>query len=207
MLRLPLADLSKELGGNAHLYCPDDLGTRGIEVCGVSIDSRQITPGAVFFALGGANHDGHDFVQDAARAGASVAVVARACDTTLPQVVVENTLEALASLARFWRDRMDVRTVAVTGSNGKTTVKNMLRAILRNSGKTLATRGNFNNEIGLPLTLLELEPQDQFLVVELGANHAGEIAHLGALARPEVGGDHTNCPRSLGRFWLNRWRR
>ena len=155
--------------------------------CGVAIDSRRVESGVLFVALPGARADGHEFVADAGRRGACAALVSRPDDCPLPTLLVPETGQALVRLARAWRERHHPKTIAVTGSNGKTTVKEMLAAIARCASRTLATRGNLNNELGVPLTLLELDASHETLVLELGANHPGEIARLTALARPEVG--------------------
>ena len=153
---------------------------------GVSTDSRSLAPGQLFFALQGPNFDGTRFVGEAAEKGAAGAVVDRRCDTELPYIVVTDTRAALGSLAQAWRNSLATRVVAVTGSNGKTTLKEMIAACLAEIGTTLATRGNLNNDIGLPLMMLELETRHSFAVLELGANHAGEIAYLTRLLNPQV---------------------
>ena len=152
---------------------------------GVSTDSREIQAGELFFALRGPNFDGHAYVEAALAAGAPAAVVDRkvAGDTVL---LTDDTRIALGKLAAHWRTKCAPCVVAVTGSNGKTTVKEMLASILATVGPTLATIGNLNNDIGLPLTLLELAPSHRYAVTELGANHAGEIAYLTHIAKPDV---------------------
>lgn len=153
---------------------------------GVSIDTRTLEPGQLFVALAGERFDGHAFL-DAARArGAAGALVARPAGPPLPQVVVHDTQSALGALASAWRARSGALVLGVGGSNGKTTTKELLAAILAGAGPTLATRGNLNNHIGVPLTLLRLEPSHRFAVIEMGANHPGEIAALAALARPAI---------------------
>lgn len=159
-------------------------GDRGIH--GVSSDSRTIERGMLFVALKGPRHDGHEHVAAAVAAGAVAALVERPLNVAVPQLVVDDTLRALAQLAARWREELGTRLVAVTGSNGKTTVKEMCAAILAQAGNTLATRGNLNNEIGVPLTLLRLEPEHDYGVIEMGANHPGEIAGLSKLVRPQV---------------------
>ena len=144
-------------------------------------------PGALFVALTGPNFDGHKFIGEAARRGAVAAMTHGASETTIPTLRVKNTLAGLTRLASVWRDQFYLPIVAVTGSNGKTTVKEMVAAILGALGPCLATRGNFNNEIGVPLTLLGLGSAHRSAVVELGANHPGEIARLTDIVRPSVG--------------------
>ncbi|MEJ2345088.1 MAG: UDP-N-acetylmuramoyl-tripeptide--D-alanyl-D-alanine ligase [Gammaproteobacteria bacterium] len=152
----------------------------------VSTDTRTLRPGDLFVALRGPSFDGHQFVAQAARNGACAVMVAHEVVTALPQLVVGDARAALGRLAALWRGQCPVPLVAVTGSNGKTTTKEMIAAILRQRGQVLATRGNLNNEIGVPLTLLELQDRHQFAVVEMGANHAGEIAVLTGWAKPDV---------------------
>ena len=157
------------------------------EFCGVAIDSRRVESGTLFVALPGARVDGHEFVADAGRRGASAALVSRSGAYPLPTLLVPDTGQALVHLARAWRARHLPKVIAVTGSNGKTTVKEMLAAIAQRESVTLSTRGNLNNELGVPLTLLELDTSHETLVIELGANHPGEIGRLTALANPDVG--------------------
>lgn len=154
---------------------------------GVSTDTRSLSAGQLFFALRGPNFDAHDKLDDALAAGAVAAVVERAMPSALPQLVVGDTRSALGILARAWRQRFTLPVLAVTGSAGKTTVKEMLAAIMRTQGPVLATRGNLNNDIGLPLTLFQLDAEHRAAVLEMGANHAGDIALLVAIARPQVG--------------------
>ena len=156
------------------------------EFVGVSTDSRAIEPGMLFVALQGPNHDGHEHLQQAHAAGAVAALVSRPQATAMPQLVVSDTRLALGELAAAWRRQLETLIVAVTGSNGKTTVKEMCAAILARAGSTLATQGNLNNDIGVPLTLLRLSPEQRFGVIEMGANHPGEIAYLTRLAAPQA---------------------
>ncbi len=151
----------------------------------VSTDSRNLQPGQLFVALSGPNFDGHDYISQAEQSGAAGAMVQQELDTTLSCVQVADTLKGLWQLASAWRARSGSRVAAVTGSNGKTTVKEMLAAILVQKGSVLATQGNLNNEIGLPLTLLRIQEQE-FAVVEMGANHPGEIETLSRIASPDV---------------------
>ncbi len=144
-------------------------------------------PGQLFFALRGPNFDAHEKLDEAQAAGAVAAVVERAMPSRLPQLLVADTRAALGQLARAWRQRFDIPVLAVTGSAGKTTVKEMLAAIMRTQGPVLATRGNFNNDIGLPLTLFQLDASHRAAVLEMGANHVGDITLLVAIARPHIG--------------------
>jgi UDP-N-acetylmuramoyl-tripeptide--D-alanyl-D-alanine ligase len=150
-------------------------------------DSRTLTPGQLFVALKGPTFDGHDFLAAAHSAGAAGAVVAAPQPLALAQIAVGDTQEALTRAAHAWRAAFGGELVGVAGSNGKTTAKEMTAAILAQAGACLATRGNLNNHIGVPLTLLRLESAHRFAVVEMGANRAGEVAALVQLARPSVG--------------------
>ncbi|MBW3228092.1 UDP-N-acetylmuramoyl-tripeptide--D-alanyl-D-alanine ligase [Marinobacter adhaerens] len=158
-----------------------------VSFAGVSTDTRTLEPGQLFVALRGENFDGHRFLQQAMDKGA-VGLVVDTPDTNLalPQLVVNDTLEALARLAAANREESTAAILAITGSSGKTTVKEMCAAILSQMGKTLSTKGNLNNHIGVPLTLFGLSPEHQYGVIELGASGLGEIAHTVALAKPRV---------------------
>jgi UDP-N-acetylmuramoyl-tripeptide--D-alanyl-D-alanine ligase len=153
---------------------------------GVSTDTRQLQPGALFFALQGPNFDGHGFIETARAQGAVAAAVAHPCESALPQIEVADTRLALGSLSAHWRQQFTLPVVGITGSNGKTTVRAMTAAILSQCGDTLATQGNLNNDIGLPLTLARLGADDRFAVLEMGANHPGEIDYLAGLAQPTI---------------------
>ena len=173
-------------------------GTQGPDASfsAVTSDSRALRPGELFVALKGERFDAHNFVSQAIAQGAAGAMVSQAevekrgeAWNNLPLIVVDDTRLALGRLAAFWRERQQLKLVAVTGSNGKTTVKEMLAAILRKAAgeeAVLATQGNLNNDIGMPLTLLKLRGQHQFAVIEMGMNHPGEIAYLTQIARPDV---------------------
>ena len=167
------------------------------EFAAVCTDSRAVKPGDLFVALKGERFDAHEFLAQAAAAGAAGALVERASKLDLPQIVVDDTTRALGRLGNYWRRQFDIPLIAVTGSNGKTTVKEMLASILREALNTgtagapgdagvLATRGNLNNHIGVPLTLLELRPEHRYAVVEMGMNHAGEISYIARMAEPSV---------------------
>jgi UDP-N-acetylmuramoyl-tripeptide--D-alanyl-D-alanine ligase len=153
----------------------------------VLIDSRQVRAGDLFLALPGEHTDGHKFVAAAAAGGAAGAVVSQKVETPLPQVLVGDVAQALSLAGAAWRAEFRGAVLGVAGSNGKTTTKEMLSAILARRGECLATRGNLNNHLGVPLTLLRLHEGHQSAVIEMGANHAGEIAELVRLARPAVG--------------------
>lgn len=151
----------------------------------VTTDTRQITPGCLFVALKGERFDAHDFAPDAIAAGAGALLVSKRLLGDVPQLVVKDTRIALGQLAAWVRQQVSAKVVALTGSSGKTSVKEMAAAILRECGEVLYTAGNFNNDIGVPLTLLRLQPQHDFAVIELGANHIGEIAYTTALTQPQ----------------------
>lgn len=152
---------------------------------GVSTDSRTIKTGELFIALDGPNFKGADFVASALARGAAAAMVSQYVDAPIAQVAVPDTRHALGVLAADWRASLPTRVIGVTGSNGKTTVKQMLAACL--GPDTHATTGNLNNDIGVPLTLLAMRETHQRAVIEMGANHGGEIAYLASLVRPDVG--------------------
>ena len=180
MIRMHLGEAAAAIG--AHAAGGD------VVFHGVSTDSRTTARGALFVAVRGSNFDGHDFVGQAGARGAAAALVERRPDAPIPFVLVRDSVRALGELAAGWRRRFrDLVLIGVTGSNGKTTVKEMVAAIFRTLGPVSATRGNLNNEIGVPLTLCGLDAGHRTAVVELGANHRGEIAALTALARPAVG--------------------
>lgn len=157
-----------------------------IAVNGVGIDTRTLQAGDLYIAIKGKQFDGHDFVDKAQQAGAIAILVQRQINTDLPQIVVKDSHLALAELAGFWRKQLAVKVVGVTGSNGKTTVKEMIAAILATQGETLFTQGNLNNDIGVPLTLLKLNASHRYAVIEMGANHPGEIAYTSRYAQPQV---------------------
>ena len=178
-----LAEAAAALGGRAS--------GADAQFSGVSTDSRSVKAGDLFVALRGERFDGHDFLGIAAQARAAAVMVDHRYggEYPLPALVVNDTRRSLGSLARYWRARFAPALVAVTGSNGKTTVKEMLAAILRRHAgeeSVLYTKGNLNNDIGLPLTLLGLRHAHRWCAVELGMNHRGEIAYLAGIARPTV---------------------
>jgi UDP-N-acetylmuramoyl-tripeptide--D-alanyl-D-alanine ligase len=164
---------------------------------GVSTDSRSVKSGDLFIALSGKNFDGHKFVAQAKDRGAVAAMVnqesdiSKNQDSKIPMIIVKDTLLGLGRLAAYWRGCFDIPLIAVTGSNGKTTVKEMIASILlqlvgKDSNKVLATTGNLNNDIGVPKMLLQLCKQHKYAVIEMGMNHSGEISYLTHLAKPGV---------------------
>ncbi|GAJ19541.1 unnamed protein product, partial [marine sediment metagenome] len=161
-----------------------DLNTR---ITGVSTDTRTIEPGDLFFALTGENSDGHKFLADALAKGASGVVVSRKVEAKCLAVRVEDTMKALGDLAQFYRARFDPVMIGVTGSVGKTTTKEMIAAVAAAGGPVLKNEGNFNNEIGLPLTLFNLAPRHRTAVVEMAMRGPGQIEYLAKIARPRIG--------------------
>jgi UDP-N-acetylmuramoyl-tripeptide--D-alanyl-D-alanine ligase len=156
---------------------------------GIATDTRTIQGGEVFLALRGENFDGHQFVEKARDLGAIVAVVDRAWEGTVlnfPLLRVDNTLTAYQAIARWWRDQFSIPVIAITGSVGKTTTKELIAAVLSTQGNVLKTQFNYNNEIGVPKTLLELSPEHNYAVIEMGMRGLGEIAVLAQIARPTI---------------------
>ena len=159
---------------------------------GVSTDSRSTRAGDLFFALEGERFDGHNFVEQALRKGAQGAVVSRAAPEKLRLpgkglLRVKDTLAGLGDLARHYREHLSVRVAAVTGSNGKTTTKEMLKCLLEEDWPVISSEKSYNNFVGLPLTLFRVEPHHAVVILEMGTNHTGEIANLASIARPEIG--------------------
>ena len=170
MITTTLSWIATKVGGT--------LEGEDLSVSDVSTDTRTLTDGAVYLALTGANFNGHNFVEQAVNAGASAIVASEPVSANVPVIYVKDTKEALGALGAAVKDEVAPKTVGITGSSGKTTVKEMCAAILERRGAVLATAGNFNNDIGVPLTLLRLTPEHDYAVVEMGANHLGEIAHF-----------------------------
>lgn len=163
------------------------VGARPVAVSGriegVATDTRTMVPGCLFIALRGARFDGHAFLREAAARGAVAAITDRPCETGWPPcLAVPDTRLALGRLAAHWRRKMKAQVLAVTGSNGKTSVKEMASRILALEHPGIATQGNLNNDIGVPLTLLRLRPEHRYAVIEMGMNRPGEIAALAAIA-------------------------
>jgi UDP-N-acetylmuramoyl-tripeptide--D-alanyl-D-alanine ligase len=156
----------------------------------VGTDSRQVKPGQLFIALKGEHFDGHDYALQALEQGAAAVMIDHAMPGVTPALLVTDCYAALGQLAAYWRSQFSLPLAAITGSNGKTTVKEMLASILRVASRdadaVLATQGNLNNHIGLPLTLLKLGAQHHYAVTEMGMNHSGEISYLSQIARPDV---------------------
>lgn len=173
-----LSSVAQSMRGTLHgADCPFD---------GVSTDSRTLRRGELFFALSGPNFDGGEFVSQASDKGAAGAVVKSVVEDDVAQITVDDTRLALGRLGATWRQSHAATVVGVTGSNGKTTIKEMIAACLSQIAPTLATAGNLNNDIGMPLMLLRIDSSHRYAVLEMGANHAGEIGYLTSLARPDV---------------------
>ena len=175
---MTLAEIAGAIGGRA-------IGGSDTPVTSVVLDSRQVTPGALFVALKGEHADGHDYVDDAVAAGAVGALVERS--VAGPAVVVDDVVAALARLARVVVDKIDVEVVSVTGSCGKTTTKDLLAQVLDRDGPTIAPIGSYNNEIGFPLTVLRADESTRHLVLEASARGIGHIAYLCEIAPPKIG--------------------
>ena len=152
----------------------------------VTTDTRRLARGALYVALRGERFDGNDFVARAAEGGAAGALVSRLAEVPLPQIEVDDTRIAFGRMARVWRENFAIPVIAVTGSAGKTTVKELIAGIVGRERRICVTEGNLNNDIGVPLTLMRLDEQDAALVIELGANHGGEIAYLAGLVQPTI---------------------
>ena len=169
-------------------------------VDGVAIDTRKLRPGDLFAAFKGERVDGHDYLAQAQAAGASGALVSRKVDNPLPQVLVDDVEAALGDLASAVRAQRHARVIGITGSNGKTTVKTLTASILSLHGRTHVNTGSFNNEIGLPLTLLAMPENAEYAVLEMGAGKPGDIAYLAAIARPDIGLVNLIAPAHLERM-------
>ena len=155
-------------------------------VSGVSTDTRNLQFGDLFVALQGEKYDGHKFIDASIEQIVGGALVHESVQTSLPLIKVDDTLAGMTRWAHAWRNKVNPSLIAVTGSNGKTTVKQMISDVLTRAGKVCSTQGNLNNHIGVPLTLLTLRMDDQFAVIEMGANHHGEIHHLSVLTEPDI---------------------
>ncbi|WP_312269950.1 UDP-N-acetylmuramoyl-tripeptide--D-alanyl-D-alanine ligase [Pseudescherichia sp.] len=178
MISVTLNELAQILSGELH--------GQSLTIDAVTTDTRQLTPGCLFVALKGERFDAHDFAEQAKAGGAGALLVSRKLDCDLPQLVVKDTRLAFGEIGAWVRQQVPTRVVALTGSSGKTSVKEMTAAILGECGNTLYTAGNLNNDIGVPMTLLRLTKAHQYAVIELGANHQGEIAWTVSLTRPEA---------------------
>ena len=183
MKSYPVSTLAEAMNGSLVQGDPGEIVSGG-----VSTDTRSVSAGALFFALRGENFDAHDFLLPAAGAGAVALVVERCHDLPPGMAVIEvnDTLQALQALAKWYRKQLDLKVLVITGSNGKTSTKDLACSVLSQAFKVNATRGNLNNHIGLPLTVLATEEEDEVGVFEVGMNHAGELAPLCEIARPDL---------------------
>jgi len=184
MIPLTLKEIAEAVQGNLIADNAD------IIINSVNTDTRSLEQSQLFLALKGPNFDGHRFVEQAQIKGCAAVIVDHQQTfhqgNELPQIIVNDTRIALGKLGAYVKAKIAPKTVGITGSSGKTTVKEMVAAILSRLGNVLATKGNFNNDIGVPLTLLRLEPKHDFAVIEMGANHIGEIAYTTHLVKPDV---------------------
>ncbi|HET6564125.1 MAG TPA: UDP-N-acetylmuramoyl-tripeptide--D-alanyl-D-alanine ligase [Xanthomonadales bacterium] len=179
MMPLRLSEIRQVLG-----LSPDGADA---SIDSIVTDSRKVRYGSLFAALPGRTADGHDFVKTAVETGAVAVLVQRPVATAVPQLLVDDVLVALGRIAALLRQKVAPKVVGITGSNGKTTIKEMLASILRQNAEVLATEGNYNNELGVPLTLFRLEQKHRYAVLEMGASKGGDIAYLAGIARPDVG--------------------
>ncbi len=180
MKELALLQAAQWCGG--QLYPEDAVGT----IAGIQHDSRQVRIGDLFVALPGERVDGHDFVEQARKSGAVAALVSRRVDCDLPQILVADTAKAYGDIARAYRAEQALSVVAITGSVGKTTTKEMISCVLSGKYRVAKTQGNQNNELGLPITIMSMPADTQVAVLELGMNHFGEMSYLTSIARPNV---------------------
>ncbi|MBO0985368.1 UDP-N-acetylmuramoyl-tripeptide--D-alanyl-D-alanine ligase [Rathayibacter sp. SD072] len=190
MIALTLTEVAEAVSGRLHLAGPSSTAATAVDGA-TETDSREIRPGGIFVAKRGEHTDGHLFAPAAVENGAALLIVERPLDLDVPQVLVDDSVQALGALAtevvRRVRALGGLTVLGVTGSNGKTTTKNLLRTILERVGETVAPRGSFNNEVGAPITMLQVSESTRFLVAEMGASAVGEIRRLVRMAKPDVG--------------------
>jgi UDP-N-acetylmuramoyl-tripeptide--D-alanyl-D-alanine ligase len=190
------------LSSNTHVIASVlEINTvNNVDFTNVCTDTRQRMDGALFVALVGDNFDAHNYLDEAEKMGAAAVIISRPVSTNLPTLLVDDTQTALADIAHWHLNNINPIVVAITGSNGKTTTKNMLANILNLKAPTLATKGNLNNHLGVPMTLLTLEQKHQYAVVEMGANHLGEIAYLCNIAQPDIAVVTNTLDAHIGEF-------
>ncbi len=177
-MNMSLSEIASHVNGR--------LSGQDINISSVSIDTRTLSSGDLYLALKGLNFDGHTFINKAKAAGASAVLIENEIETECPSIIVKDSHLALAELSGAWKSKTKVKTIGITGSNGKTTVKEMTAAILAVNSNVLFTQGNLNNDIGVPLTLLKINQHHQFAVIEMGANHAGEIKYSSHYVKPDI---------------------
>ena len=178
MIRMQLSEAARALNAT-HIG-------NDVAFYGCSTDTRKIQKENLFIAIQGEQFDGHDFIEQAELNGASSLLLDKESKHSLPSLKTDNTRKSMGLLAKTWREKLSVKTVAITGSNGKTSVKEMVKSILSGVGEVHATEGNLNNDIGVPITLFALEEEHEYAVIEMGANHAGEIDWLSHITIPDV---------------------
>lgn len=183
-LQAPLTQLIELLSAET-LHIPSPVTAQQVQ--GVNTDTRRLKPDEIFLALSGETFDGHRFAEQAVQEGAIAAIVDHPLDASIPQLVVKNTLAAYQRLGQWWRQQFKIPIIAITGSVGKTTTKELIAAVLGTAGLVLKTEANYNNEIGVPKTLLGLTPNHDYAVVEMGMRGPGEIAELAQIAQPTIG--------------------
>ena len=192
MIALTIAEITAIVGGriSAARTVETFVDPHTVVAGSVQTDSRLVEPGSIFLAMPGEETDGHLYAARAVASGAALVIAEREVDVDVPLILVENGVRALAALARFVvarvHDRGDLTVIAITGSNGKTTSKNMIAAILAEHGPTIAPVDSFNNHVGAPISMLRIDETTRYLVVEMGASHPGEIAHLASIAQPDI---------------------
>ncbi|MWV59815.1 UDP-N-acetylmuramoyl-tripeptide--D-alanyl-D-alanine ligase [Rathayibacter sp. VKM Ac-2754] len=190
MIAMTLTEIAAAVSGRLHLAGASSNAATVVDGA-TETDSREIAPGGIFVAKRGEHTDGHLFAPVAVERGAALLIVERPLDLDVPQVIVDDSVQALGALAtevvRRVRALGGLTVIGVTGSNGKTTTKNLLRTVLERVGETVAPRGSFNNEVGAPITMLQVSESTRFLVAEMGASAVGEIRRLVRMAKPDVG--------------------
>jgi UDP-N-acetylmuramoyl-tripeptide--D-alanyl-D-alanine ligase len=192
MIQMNLHQVAAIVGGS--------LVGKEARIQGVTTDSREDCKGKMFIALKGEQFDGHQFCQKAVQQGAAAVLVSKAVEVEVPQVICDDSLLALQALATAWVKQTGVKVIGVTGSNGKTTVKNMLYSVLSQKMNCMATAGNYNNEIGVPLTLLSISQHDEVAVIEMGAAQVGDIQLLAEMAQPDISLVTNVSQAHIGRF-------
>ena len=180
MEKITVNEIAVATGG--ELFCED----KNITISSVSIDSRSISENTLFVALKGEKSDGHDYIEKAFENGAKAVLCERKIDSQYPVIVVSDTVKALGQLSKYYKKKFKIKTVSVTGSVGKTTTKDMLFSVMNTQYHTLKTEGNFNNELGLPLTIFRLNNSHEAVVLEMGMSAFGEISYLADIAKPDI---------------------